>query len=73
MTEVKSVGSELLEEIQRCGGLLQQYEQIRRMPGVYVDYAVLAITDAVNRAKKALADGDTIACIRLLEELRGCQ
>lgn len=73
MTEVESVGSELLEEIQRCGGLLQQYESLRSAPGVLVDYAVVAITDAVNRAKKALAGGDAIECIRLLEELRGCK
>lgn len=70
-SEIKSVGSELLEEIQRCGGIMRSYESIRNMPGVFTGFAEAMIKQALDVAKKAMADGDAIACIRSLEELRG--
>ncbi len=68
---MKTVGTELMDEIQRCGGILKMYESIRNMPGVFTGAAEHMIKSALERAKAAMAGDDPIECIRSLNELQG--
>ncbi|MBL8824869.1 MAG: hypothetical protein JNJ77_19945 [Planctomycetia bacterium] len=64
-----TVGSEILNEIERCSELIGLYESLRG-PGVYVDFAINSIRRTISDAKEAITGDDPVACIRVLERLR---
>lgn len=66
-TETKSLAELLPEEQARCRELLVEYKKIGP-PGYF---GAMIIEDALRRADQAVMQGDTVAMLRLYDELRG--
>lgn len=56
-------------ELQRVRELLEEYREL----GPVGRLGAIVIKDVLVRAEKALAEGDTVAMIRLYKELQGCK
>jgi hypothetical protein len=46
---------------------------MRSLPGVNVEFVVVAIKDILRRAERAAAEGDVVAMVRLLEHMRSLE
>jgi len=57
------------KEQMRVRELLIAYKEIS-VPGIFGSYY---LENLLQRAEKAAAEGDTVAMIRLLKEMQGCQ
>jgi hypothetical protein len=66
-----SVGSKLLDEIERVSGLRAQYESLRGTPGVNVEWVIGRSTAAIDRAKQAMKSDDPAEAIAALRDLEG--
>lgn len=68
--DVKSVGSELPKEMARVRDkVIPAYESI----GPAGQFAITWMKAALDKAAKAMAEGDTIGMIQAYEELRGAK
>jgi len=68
-----SVGTELLNEIERVSAKRQRWLTMsREVPGMANGMAVgiALMGHAIDSAKTAIAENDAVACIRSLEKLR---
>ena len=63
----RSLGEALPAEMTRVRGLIPMYQSI----GPAGAFAIMFINQALDRAQKALAEGDVVAMIRVYEELKG--
>lgn len=61
----------LSREIARVTTLKGQYEALRNMPGVNVLPVLSMISTAIERAHKAMGDGDIMAMQVALDDLKG--
>jgi len=64
--EIKTVGSELLNEIERVSALREQYREI----GEAGSFGVMMMTAAINEAKDQVQGADPVAAIRALKVLQ---
>lgn len=68
-TTAVSLAEAFLAEQNRCRELLAQYKTIG--PAGMFGYA--CINSILQRADAAVMDGDTVAMLRLYEEMKGCE
>lgn len=66
--EVKNLAQAFVEEQNRCRELLTEYKSIG--PAGMFGYA--CINSVLQRADAAVMAGDTVAMLRLYEEMKGC-
>lgn len=69
-----SVGTELLNEIERVSAKRQRWlTYSREMPAMAagMSMGIALMGQAIDSAKTAIAENDTVACISALETLRG--
>lgn len=64
-----SIGIKLIDEIERVAALRAQYEAVRGMRGVNVEPAIFMMSQAIDRAKAAIADGDAVIALTALADL----
>lgn len=68
-----TLGEAFPKEQARCRGLLKQYEQLRSMPGVNVNFAVAAIEAVLKKADEAAISGDPVAMLRAFQAMKDCE
>jgi hypothetical protein len=68
-TESKSLAEAILDEQARCRELVTVYKAI----GPHGAFGALHINDVLRRTEAAVMAGDTVAMLRLYEELKGCE
>lgn len=69
-----TVGDALPREMARVRDVvIPQYLSLRGLPGVNVEFGLMNLRCALDRAAKVMAEGDTVGMIRSLQELRGCE
>lgn len=68
-TESLSLADAFLKEQERCRELVTQYKAI----GPHGAFGALHINDVLRRAEAAVMNGDTVAMLRIYEELKGCE
>jgi hypothetical protein len=68
-----SVGTELLNEIERVSAKRESWKAYAQRPGIAVSCApvIAMMTRAIGRAKEAVQSDDPAEVIRALEDLRG--
>lgn len=66
--EPKTVADELMKEITRVRDKVMPAYQYIGAPGLI---GLAMMRDSLDRATRALAEGDAIQCIKSLEDLRG--
>lgn len=66
---MSSLGEEYPKEQARCRELISQYEGI----GPAGAFGKLTIEQVLQRADKAMADGDTIKMIGCFQEMQACK
>ncbi|MEJ0093402.1 MAG: hypothetical protein WDN46_08185 [Methylocella sp.] len=73
MAEGESVGTCLLDEIERVSAKRERWREYAKDAGpqANLQFAIAMMTVAIDAAKTALANSDTVACIAALESLRG--
>ncbi len=67
-----SLGEAYPKEQARCRELLRQYEEIRNLPGVNVNFAVAMIEKTLKEADQAAISGDPVAMLRAYEAMKDC-
>ena len=69
----KSVGTALLDEIERVSAMRARWQEHAREPGAQGSFALalLLMTASMNAGKKAIAEDDAILAIAALGYLRG--
>jgi hypothetical protein len=70
---IETLADAFQKEQERCRNLLSTYESMRSLPGVNVEFVVVAIKDILRRAERAAAEGDVVAMVRLLEHMRSLE
>lgn len=68
-TEVKSLGESFPEEQERCRELLTAYHEA----GPAGMFAHAMLSDLLKRADRAAIEGDTVAMIRIYQEMKECE
>ncbi len=53
--------------------VMPQYLALRGMPGVSVEPALALMRASLDRAAKAMAEGDVVAMLRAYQDLKECQ
>lgn len=66
---VQSFADEFLAELARCRELLAQYRQI----GPVGSFGAAVIEDTLRRADVAVLGGDTVAMLRIYQELKALE
>ena len=66
-----TLADSLPREIARVRAVQDCYKELRGMPNVMVEPAIMVMEHAINEATKACASGDVIAMLRWHEELKG--
>ena len=75
MTEIETetLGDELLKELIRARGLVEQYVELRGTKGVYVEFAIEAINRKITATEKSMCEGDAFAMLEALNALKECE
>ena len=68
--EVRSLGEAYPEEQARCRELIERYQELAKLPGVNVSFAVAGIKDVLRRADRAAIEQDTVAMLRIYQEMK---
>jgi hypothetical protein len=69
MNETVTLAEAYLKEQERCRELLTAYKQI----GSAGIFGHTMISEVLQRADRAVMEGNTVAMMRLYEEMKGCQ
>ena len=69
----ESVGSKLLNEIERVSAKRERWRDLARADRPMGNFgpAIFLMTQAIEFAKRALSDQDPVACIAALRDLEG--
>lgn len=57
----------------RLRTLITQYEELRGMPGVNVEFALTTLRNLQRRADEAAAAGDVVAMVRCYQEMEASE
>lgn len=72
MAEIETVGSKLLDEIERVSAKRERWRGYAQEFGSPASYSpgIMLMTEAIERGKRAIADNDPIASLQALEWLQ---
>ena len=67
-----TLGDALPREMARVRDeVMPQYLAVRRIPGVNVEWVLTRMRASLDRAAKAMAEGDVVAMLRAYQDLKG--